>query len=263
MAQPCAWLIGVGGVDAAAQIAASQLRTYGLSIKGQKWPVGEKQAWLASAQEAAAEGARLILIVVSPEDYQKPDLRRELALFRLFLQTLIRSPVDGLVILTDPTKASEMKTELPGTALLGDFEIVQATGWQAKAVARLHSPRKSKWPVRFGLFAQERIGVWLEVKPLPLETTTGCLVGVSGHESNISFHAAGQAGLLPDKSVNEYEIKGLQFESAGHTFTAWALQNTFTPKESYYVRLEGEPDLLAVGLLPGGEVSDVDLFCFR
>jgi hypothetical protein len=184
-------------------------------------------------------------------------------LFRLFLQTLIQSPVDGLVILTDPAKASDMQTELPGTALLGDFEIVQATGWQAKAVARLHSPRKSKWPVRFGLFAQEKIGVWLEVKPLPLETTMGCLVGVSGHDSNISFHAVGEAGRLPDKSVNEYEVKGIQFESAGHTFIAWALQNTFATNESYFVRLEGEPDMLAIGVLPGGEVSDVDLFCFR
>jgi hypothetical protein len=29
------------------------------------------------------------------------------------------------------------------------------------------------------------------------------------------------------------------------------------------VRLEGEPDILAIGILPDGEVSDVDLFCLR
>ena len=263
MAERCAWLIGVGDVDAAAQLAASQLRGYGVNIQGQKWPVGEKQAWLASAQEAAGAGARLILIVATPEDYQKPELRRELALFRLFLQTLMKSPVDGLVILTDPSKAAEIQTDLPGTPLLGDFEIVQGAGWQAKAVARLHAPRKPKWPVRFGLYAQERLGVWLEVKPQPSETTSGCLVGVSGNESNISFHAVGQAGRLPEKSVNEYEMKGIEFETAGHKFTAWALQNTFTPEDAYYVRLEGEPDVLAIGTLPDGEVSDVDLFCLR
>lgn len=263
MAERCAWLIGVGDVDAAAQLAASQLRAYGLNLKGQKWPMGEKQAWLISAQEAAGAGARLILIVATPEDYQKPALRRELALFRLFLQTLAKSPIDGLVILTDPSKASEAQTDLPGTPLLGDFEIVQGAGWQAKAVARLHAPRKSKWPVRFGLYAQERLGVWLEVKPQPSETTVGCLVGVSGNESKISFHAVGEAGRLPDKSVNEFELKGIEFETAGHQFTAWALQNTFTASDSYYVRLESEPDLLAIGALPGGEVADVDLFCLR
>lgn len=263
MAERCAWLIGVGSVDAAAQLAASQLRGYGVNLQGQKWPVGEKQAWLASAQEAAGAGARLILIVATPEDYQKPELRRELALFRLFLQTLVKSPVDGLVILTDPAKAQAMQTDLPGTALLGDFEIVQGAGWQAKAVARLHAPRKPKWPVRFGLYAQEKLGVWLEVKPQPLETTTGCLVGVSGNESNISFHAVGEAGRLPEKSVNEYEMKGIEFESAGQKFKAWALQNTFTASQAYYVRLEGEPDVLAIGTLPGGELSDVDLFCLR
>lgn len=263
MAERCAWLIGVGSVDAAAQLAASQLRGYGVNLQGQKWPVGEKQAWLASAQEAAGAGARLILIVATPEDYQKPELRRELALFRLFLQTLVKSPVDGLVILTDPAKAQAMQTDLPGTALLGDFEIVQGAGWQAKAVARLHAPRKPKWPVRFGLYAQEKLGVWLEVKPQPLETTVGCLVGVSGNESNISFHAVGEAGRLPEKSVNEYEMKGIEFESAGQKFKAWALQNTFTASQAYYVRLEGEPDVLAIGTLPGGELSDVDLFCLR
>ncbi len=263
MAERCVWLIGVGNVDAAAQLAASQLRAYGVNLQGQKWPVGEKQAWLASAQEAASAGARLILVVATPEDYQKPELRRELALFRLFLQTLVKSPVNGLVILTDPSMAQEVQTDLPGTPLLGDFEIVQSAGWQAKAVARLHAPRNPKWPARFGLYAQEKVGVWLEVKPHPTETTAGCLVGVSGNESNISFHAVGQAGCLPEKSVNEYEMKGIEFESAGQKFMAWALQNSFTISEAYYVRLEGEPDVLAIGTLPSGELSDVDLFCLR
>jgi hypothetical protein len=263
MADRCAWIIGVGSVDAAAQLAAAQLRSYGLTIQGQKWPEAEKQAWLASAQEAAGAAARLILIVVSPEDYNKPELRRQLALFRLFLQTLVKSPLDGMVILTDPTKAIDVQTDLPGTAILGDFELVQGTGWQARAVARLHVPRKSKWPVRFGLYAQERLGVWLEVKPQPTETTAGCLAGVSGNESTISFHAVGEAGRLPEKSVNEYEIKGIEFDTAGHKFNAWALQNTFTPKDAYYIRLDGEPDLLAIGTLPNGEITDVDIFCLR
>jgi hypothetical protein len=263
MADRCAWLIGIGDVDAVAQLTASQLRPYGLSVQGQKWPVGEKQAWLASAQEAAGANARLILIIASPEDYKKPQLRRELALFRLFLQTLVQSSIDGLIILTDPTKAGEVKSDLPGTAILGDYEVVQGSGWQAKAVARLHAPRKSTWPVRFGLFAQEKLGVWLEVKPQPEQTTSGCLVGVSGVDSDISFHAAGSAGRLPEKSVNEYEIKGIEFESAGHAFKAWALQNTFTSSDAYYVRLEGEPDLVAVGTMPDGAPSDIDLFSLR
>jgi hypothetical protein len=263
MADRSVWLIGIGDVDAVAQLTASQLRPYGLNIQGQKWPLDEKQAWLASAQEAASANARLILIVVSSEDYKKSPLRRELSLFRLFLQTLVKSPVDGLVILTDPAKAGEVRSDLPGTGLLDDYEIVQTAGWQAKAVARLHAPRKPKWPVRFGLFAQEKLGVWLEVKPQPTETTQGCLVGVSGNESAISFHAVGEAGRLPDKSINEYEMKGLEFESAGHAFKAWALQNTLSPSDAYYVRLDGEPDLLAIGTLPHGELSAVDLFCLR
>lgn len=263
MADRCAWLVGIGDVDAVAQLTASQLRAYGVSVKGQKWPTDEKQPWLASAQEAAGAGARLLVIMASSDDYAKPQRRRELALFRLFLQTLAKSPIDGLVILTDPTKAAEAKSDLPGTGLLDDFEIVQGAGWQAKAVARLHAPRKSKWSVRFGLFAQEKLGVWLEVKPQPTQTTKGCLVGVSGNDSNISFHAVGLFGHLPEKSINEYEMKGIEFDASGHSFKAWALQNTFQPDNAYFVRIEGEPDLLAVGTMPEGEPSEVDIFCLR
>lgn len=257
------WMISIGDTEAAAQLTASQLRIYGLSIKGQKWPLGEKQAWIVSAQEAAAAGAGLIILVVSSEQFQEPTLRRQLALFRLFLQTLARSNIDGLIILTDPANISAIKCDLPGTGLLSDFEIVQSAGWQAKAVARLHAPRKSKWPVRFGLFAQEKLGLWLEVKPLPNETTSGCMVGVSGQDADISFHAAGVAGQLPERSMNEFEMKGIEFETVGHTFKAWALQNIFSSNDSYYVRINGEPDLLAIGTVSAGEISDVDLFCLR
>jgi hypothetical protein len=41
-------------------------------------------------------------------------------------------------------------------------------------------------------------------------------------------------------------------------FNAWGLQNKIAPEQSYFIRLEGEPDVLAFGALPGGEISELE-----
>lgn len=263
MAERCVWLIGLGDVDRVAQQVAAQLRPYGTPVRGQKWPSGEKQPWLASAQEAAGAGARVVVVVAQPESYANPERRRELALFRLLLQSLNKTTVNGFVVLTDLAAATTLDSDLPGTAVLADWEKVTDTGWPARVVARMHAPRKPQWPARIGMYAQEKLGVWLEVKPSPDSTTQGCLLGVSGHSASISFHAVGPAGRLPERSVNEYELKGIEFEAAGHAFSAWALRNTLTPADAYFVRIEQEPDILAIGNLPDGEFDDVDLLNLR
>lgn len=263
MSDRCIWLIGMGDVDPVAQQVAQQLRPYGALLRGQKWPTGEKQTWMASAQEAAAAGASVVVVVAPTDAYADPARRRELALFRLFLQSLVRRSVNGFVVLTDPSAATATASDLPGSSVLADWEIVNAAGWPARVVARMHAPKKPQWPVRIGVYAQDKLGVWLEVKPSPEVTTQGCLLGVSGNSASISFHAVGPAGRLPERSVNEYEMKGIEFEAAGHGFSAWALRNTLTPEDAYFVRIEQEPDILAIGNLPDGEIGDVDLVNLR
>lgn len=259
----CAWLIAVGEVDELAQVTARQLTAYGVAVKGQRWPDKQPQAWMTSAQEAAGDNARLVVVVATPDSYRDPELRRQLALFRLFLQTLTRSTVNGFVVLHGGSEPGDIQSELPGTAILADWQSVGTDNWIARAVARLHAPRRPKWPADLSLFAQEKLGVWLSVKPEPGQTIQGCLVGVSANQSDISFHAVGSAGQLPERSTNEYEMKGITFESAGHSFKAWALKNTLSSNDAYFVRLQGEPDLLAIATLPSGEISDVDLISLR
>ena len=87
----------------------------------------------------------------------------------------------------------------------------------------------------------------------------GCLVGVNGTGCEINFHAVGTAGGLPEKSVNEYELRGLVFDVGSRSFDAWALQNMIGADQAYYVRLVGEPDALAIGELPAGQLSEVDI----
>ena len=263
MVDRCAWIIGIGEVEPAAQLVARQLKPYGVTIKGQKWPSGEKQPWLSSAQEAAGAGAHVVIVVASTENYNDKDRRRELSLFRIMLQTLLKQPVAGFVILIDPAKPLESTPPFFGTNVLNDWEVVSGTTWPAKVVARLHVPQKLNWPIRLEIFAQEKLGVWLSVNPQPGSITHGCVVGVSGNNADINFHAVGPAGRLPERSVNEYELKGIEFDIDTEHFKAWGVQNTLGPDDAYYVRLENEPDIIAVGGLPSGEIVDLNLLHFR
>lgn len=263
MVDRCAWIIGIGEVEPAAQLVARQLKPYGVNVKGQKWPLGEKQPWLSSAQEAAGAGAHVVIVVASTENYNDKDRRRELSLFRIMLQTLLKQPVAGFVILTDSTGQLDNTAPFLGVNILNDWEVVSSGTWPAKVVARLHVAQKLNWPIRLEIFAQEKLGVWLSVHPQPGYASQGCIVGVSGNSSDISFHAVGTAVRLPERSINEYELKGIEFDVDTEHFKAWAVQNTIGSDDAYYVRLEGEPDIIAVGGLPSGEIVDLNLLHFR
>ena len=254
MSTKCAWIITLGPDDTPAQRAAAQLATYGLAPKGQRWST-QTGNWVASAQEAAQASAAVIIVAGDMALYNDPVVRRQLALFRLALQTHRQCTVNGFILATEPPPAPTGNI----VGVLDDWATITDSRWVAKAVARAHAPVAPAWPVRLGVYAQERLGVWLETHPAPGQTAKGALLGVSGNNATISFQAVGPAGSLPPKTVNEYALQGLKFEAAGFPFEAWALQNTLTAGDSYFVRIEGEPDTLAIGSLPDGEPDDVHL----
>jgi hypothetical protein len=231
-----------------------QLTQYGLTPKGQRWPTDNETAWMTSAQEAAEANAAIVILIGSAQELASEKNRRDLALFRLSLQTLQRKAVNGLALVS----GEPLPGDVPKRAgVLTDWLSPTDARWPARAVARAHAPVAPKWPARLGLYAQERLGVWLEVHPAPYETSSGALAGVSGNEASISFHATGPAGALPERSINEYELQGLKFNIGDLVFEAWGLQNTLAPEHSYYVRIEGKPDYLAVGSLPNGQLEEV------
>jgi hypothetical protein len=263
MANPCVWLIMIGEeAKIAASAVSASLQQYGLTVKGQFWPVGEKQAWLVSSENAALENASLIVIIASKEQYASAAIQRDLAFFRLNLQSKLNRQIDGFICQLDKSDNSkdESKQQLSGTlSILSDWLYVEDGKWYAKAVARLHAPSKSNFPFKIQLYAQEKIGVWMEIRPKNTEIVSGFVFGVSGNSAKISFHAVGISGKLPEKTINEYEFKGMKFETAGLEFEAWGLKNQLQANESYFVKLDGEPDVIAVGSLPNDELEDVNI----
>ncbi|MFT0531286.1 hypothetical protein ACMHYJ_00435 [Castellaniella hirudinis] len=261
MTDKCAWFINLSDDEHAAQAAARQLKPYGLPIRGQRWPQG--LAWLAAAQEAASANAAVVLVFGPASRYADPILRRDLALFRLRLHTQLGRPLNGFTVLggdaPDPGAAPDAPPPPVHPAVLDDWTPLPAAGWPAKVVARAHAPSAPAWPIALGLHAHERLGVWLETHPQPGHTAPGALLGVAGHGAKIDFHAVGPKGGLPASTDNQYELKGVQFTAADTAFEAWALRNAIGPDERYYTRLDGDPDLLAIGTLPDGEPRDVSL----
>ena len=254
MTQKCAWFINLSDDETVAQAAAQQLRPYGLPVQGQRWP--QDLSWLAAAQEAAAAQAAVIVVIGSAQRFAEPALRRSLALFRLMLHSQAGQALNGFTLLTgEPAPASGQPAPL---AILDDWQPLSGN-WPARLVARAHAPQAPAWPVQLGLYAHERLGVWLETHPHPGQTADGALVGVAGNEARIDFHAVGPQGGLPSTTDNQYELKGLQFTAADTAFEAWGLRNPIPPDARYYVRLEGDPDLIALGTLPDGELQDVTL----
>lgn len=256
MADKCAWFINLSDDEQAAQAAAQQLKPYGLPVKGQRWPAG--LAWLAAAQEAVAAGAAVTVLFGSAERFADPALRRDLALFRLMVQTQLGKPVNGYTVLSGETAQAQHPWP-KGQAVLDDWQPLAGSTWAAKLVARAHAPIAPVWPFRLGLHAHERLGLWLETHPSPNQSTEGAVLGVAGNQAKIDFHAVGPRGSLPARTDNQHELKGLCFQAANQDFNAWGLANTITPGHSYYTRLDGEPDILAAGTLPAGELDGVSL----
>lgn len=261
----CIWLLFLDDAEPLGQSIARSLQPYGLPVKGCLWPKNEPMGWLHCAQEAAQAQASVVLVIASQASCQNPDTRRQLALFRLALHTLRKRWINGFILGADsnPIRNNISEPSLSGTGILDDWTALEGSGWPAKVVARAYAPKLAQWPVRLALHANERIGIWLETHPDPYQIAHGALVGVSGQDTSITFHAVGPKDALPERSVNEFELQGLTFEIGTHSFHAWALQNEIPVDHSYFVRLDKEPSVLAIGSLPNGNPDDVTLMHLR
>lgn len=86
----------------------------------------------------------------------------------------------------------------------------------------------------------------------------GALLALTGGGS-ISHHTVGARGIVPEKGVVEYPMKGLKLEAGGKEFTGWAVANALDADSSYYVRITGEASAFAFGPLPEGDAANLNI----
>lgn len=226
---------------------------YGLEADGHFWVNDmQRMAWAGAADSLAEPTTGLWLIAGRPESLNSPETRCGLSLLALTVQGR-RGALPSVLVL--PLGDS------PDTALptaFADAEILDPHGTIGpKLPARANRPAQPLFSeYRLAVHPLPGIGVWFEVGPAPGATWNGALFGVD--QGEITAHGVGPAGQVPQRTVLQYQMRGLTLESASTQYTAWAVHNPLTETESYYLHSTGTPQRIVFG--PFADTDAQDMF---
>lgn len=226
---------------------------YGLSVNGHFWSDNlEKMEWAGPVSEMEKPEVGVWLIKGSKSSYENPDIRFGLGLLAASVQARrgLGFPVICLCDDGDLDAAS-----LPTT--LRSADVTEESKLGAKLAAKANMPiKKIDSEYRFDLYPLPSLGLWIEVGPAAGHKWSGALLGISGGE--ITAHGVGKSGMLPEKCVLNYPMKGLKLELGGSEFVGWAVKNELAEDESYYVKVSGSPEKMIFGEMSEGD--DAELF---
>ena len=117
-------------------------------------------------------------------------------------------------------------------------------------------PKTVESEYRLNVYALPRVGLWIEAGP-----TAGDWAGVlfGTQAAAIDAMGIGPAGDIPERSTLEYPLRDMKLAAGDREFTAWAANNTISPKESVYVRIKGNPEALLFGPFDA-ETQELDVY---
>jgi hypothetical protein len=248
------WLTSLGPSKDDVNKLMSQMKTYGLEVKGHFWKDDLKNmAWIAPRDELIDSKISLWAILGSKEELLNPDIRYGLSLLAITTQAKRGLHFPVIILQTHGDLISTDQLTMP----LKSAEILSASnpGLGAKLVAKAHkAPKQISPEYHIDIYGNEQIGQWFEIRPLDA-TWPGAMFGVADGE--IAFHAVGPWGKLPTKSVLNYPMEGLKLNLGEKEFTAWAAQNELNPETSYFVKVDGFPESILFGPYSTDEAADV------
>ncbi|WP_339137052.1 MAG: hypothetical protein WGN25_03695 [Candidatus Electrothrix sp. GW3-4] len=235
------WLSAIGANKETVQAVMAKLQGYGLAVDGHFFTDDlEKMAWAAPRQQLLASDVALWLILGSAADLAQPTVRYGLSMLALTVQAE-RGPGFPPMIILQGEGEVVLPESLPSP--LADARILSLANdaYAAKLVAAAHTAtvQVSQPSYRLDVYGISQIGQWFEVGPRD-DAWQGAIFGVSSGE--ISLHAVGPAGQLPERSVLNYPQQGLEVKLGDCCFTAWAVQNPLDLSSSYYLKVEGSPE---------------------
>ena len=238
------WLSSLGTSEETVKNLISQLRTYGLEVKGHFWEDDvEKMAWAKPRGELIKPDVTLWLILASLENLAKPSIRYGLSLLTLTVQAKRGLSFPTVILLFQGEPPSTEALPMPLKA--ADFLSLKDPGMAAKLVTKIHAPvKETPLEYRIDTYGNPQIGQWIEVGPAN-GAWPGAMFGVADGE--ITFHAVGPKGNLPSHSVLRYALRGLKLNLGGKEYTAWAVQNDINSESSYFVKIEGSPESFLFG----------------
>ncbi len=246
------WLTTLSHDENAVKKLISRLKTYGLDVSGHFWEDDlEKMAWMTPRKDMLQTD--LWAISASDKDLLNPDFRYGLSLLAITVQAQKGNHFPIIILQTDGDliDSDTLPTPLRGADILS----ASNPAFGAKLVAKLHTPSdKTSSDYRLDIYGIPQIGQWFEVGP---ENTSwqGAMFGVS--DAEITFHAVGPKGKLPEKSVLNYPLKDMKLNLGEKEYTAWAVQNEQNPETSYFVKVEGHPSSVVFGSYSTEDETDV------
>ncbi len=248
------WLTSMSSAADPPKLFGAQMKNYGLDVQGHFWTDDlPKFAWMAARDELINSKTLLWAILASDEELLAPDNHYGLSALTITVQAQrgLNFPIVILQSGGKPISSEQLSTPLQDAIVIPFTE----SGLGPKIVAKAHTPTK---PIAaeyaIDIIANEQIGQWFELRPARAKWP-GVMFGVAG--ADISFHAVGSKGQLPDKTVLNYPMQGLKLEMGEKEYIAWATQNELDGDTSYYVRVDGNPDSIIFGPYTENEAADV------
>lgn len=254
------WLTSLGSSQDAVKKLMSQMKTYGLEIKGHFWKDDlENMAWMAARDELTDSKISFWTILGSEEELLNPDLRYGLSLLAIIAQA--KRGLNFPVIILQTHGSLVSTDQLPTPLKDADIFLSSDPGLGAKLVAKAHATSKQiSHEYYIDIYGNEQIGQWFEVRPFS-STWPGAIFGVNGGE--IAFHAVGPGGKLPSKTVLNYPMEGLKLNLGEKEFIAWAAQNELNAETSYFVKVDGSPESILFGPYSTEEAADVYVIALK
>jgi hypothetical protein len=252
------WLTSLGSSKEEVQKAMAALKKVGLAVDGHFWQDDlDKMTWTAPRKEILDKNTNLWAIMASSADLQSPPIRYGLSMLALTVQAA--KGLDFPIIILQNTGETILAETLP-TPLAGyDIFDLNNPAYGAKVVAKVHKQLKGTMPpYRLDVYGIPQIGQWFEIGPRE-GTWAGALFGTS--DAGPCLHTVGKSGQLPEKSVLNYQQRGLEIELLGRKFIAWAVQNELDAESSYYVKVDGHPDSILFS--PFSSEEDAEVFVVK
>jgi len=263
MAQKNVWITWLASesCNVAIDAVGQPLANNGLKVSGSDWVNDlEKMAWkeLGSFLLDPAQ-VDIWLIACDQSSLNEADNRYALSLLCAMLKENRSTGFSICLVGLDFNPDIEGLPTLMRDAKLLDFTD---SAWAAGVAATAFLPQKfAKADYRFSVRADPTFGQWFEVGTNN-DDWAGVMFGVTD-DAKITYHAVGDKGVLPEKTILEYQIQDMKAKIAETDFTIWSVQNTLNNDTSYFVRVDGHPAQVIFGGHPGAEDAEVSVITLK
>jgi hypothetical protein len=250
-------------------MAATTLKRYGMQSQGHFWLDEPDKATARVVLDAMlAAKADAWIVLADATSLAGHGVRYGLSLLAASLAAERGAAMPTVCLWPAGTPEDVMSTaHLPALLHTAAGFIENGPTWAVKLVAALAKPAAPQRPASLGdyrltLWGDENIGQWLEIGPTS-KPLAGFAFGMPSAATAdgeaapaIVFQAVGPRGGLPQKTVLEYAQQGFKMQIGDREYTSWAVRNTITPDQSYFVRITGCPESLVC--MPYPDADDVE-----